>query len=247
MPAKYKFTAAERFAVKDAHKHICFLCRLAFEGYRDWDVDHLIAESTAASELAELRESLALPPDFDVNSFENWVPAHHACNRRKGSLNYNAPIFLTYLNEARKAAPLCRKKAEAFKRTPAFEKLIADLETHGEELLSLPENQTRILDILTRYSQPTFAETTTGEVHELAFTADKSNAFPLITLPVSLTPGWSVSDSNGHVIYVRHESGRFGYTTSDPRPDASWFCGTCGQTGTWNGARCMRCGMFQDD
>ncbi len=247
MPAKYRFTPAERFAVRDAHGHICFLCRLPFGDYRDWEVDHLIAESTTADELAKLSRSLALPADFELNSFENWVPAHRACNNRKRSRNYSAPMFLVFLEEARKAAPLGRKKAAAFKKAPKFEKVIAELETFGHDVLAISENRERILAIMAQYSQPTFAESTTGEVYELPLADDRSQAFALMTLTDSLTPGWSVRSSNGHVTFVQHESGRFGYTTSEPRPDSSWFCGTCGQTGIWHGARCMRCGMLGDD
>jgi hypothetical protein len=35
--------------------------------------------------MARIRAEFALPPDFEINSFANWVPAHRGHNRNKGS------------------------------------------------------------------------------------------------------------------------------------------------------------------
>jgi hypothetical protein len=248
MPAKYRFKAAERHAIWEAHHGICFLCRYPLSDYQDWDVDHLISESTSESELAALRTELDLPRDFTLNAFENWVPAHRACNRQKGSKNYRAPIFLTHIDLARKAGGVARKIEKAIKAKPDAERFFATLETRIEEFTSSPENFARLTGILQHFSQVAFTENEAGEVREVTSENSKLDTFPLVTLPITLTPGWTVDGiRRGDVINVRHESGRYGYMTINPSPDPSWICFNCGQHGIWNGARCMRCGMLQDD
>ncbi len=74
----------ERYAVFNVHHERCWICRnpVAFSAM---EVDHITPESLEGKqELPGILVQLGQPPDFNLNSYENWMPAHRGCNGRKG-------------------------------------------------------------------------------------------------------------------------------------------------------------------
>lgn len=77
-------------------------------------VDHVIPESLARDpdRLAQVLESMGLPKDFDLNSYENLLPACASCNNLKSARSFGAsPIFLAQLQRAKDGADACRMYA----------------------------------------------------------------------------------------------------------------------------------------
>src|SRR5690349_17600689 len=81
---KHVFTEAERYAVWLHHGKRCWLCLEPLDLVAA-TVDHVVAESLTddPTALQETIELYKLPATFNVNSFENWLPAHNHCNQSK--------------------------------------------------------------------------------------------------------------------------------------------------------------------
>jgi 5-methylcytosine-specific restriction endonuclease McrA len=84
--SNYKFKREERFAVFTIHGQSCYVCGDPLT-MKTVEVDHVVPERLAndPNEFAEARSTLGLDPDFNLNSYENWLPACRLCNGRKGS------------------------------------------------------------------------------------------------------------------------------------------------------------------
>jgi len=84
MAKKYQFKQAQRHAVYTAHNEKCYICgdMLTMQTVQ---IDHVIPESIAdkAATLQAACNQLGRPEDFDVNSYENWLPACGRCNLQK--------------------------------------------------------------------------------------------------------------------------------------------------------------------
>ncbi len=108
--SEYQFSAAERWAVFSTHGDTCYLCSKPLD-YTTMQVDHVVPEHLlkAPAELAKVLKSLGLPGDFDINSFENWLPAHGPCNRAKAGMAFTpAPIVVVELEKAARKADQAR-------------------------------------------------------------------------------------------------------------------------------------------
>ena len=85
--AKYSFSAAETFAVWRNNHERCWLCRRPLS-LPDCTVDHVLPERLLSNddERAEVLHQFGLSPSFQINGFENWLPAHSWCNSSKSDL-----------------------------------------------------------------------------------------------------------------------------------------------------------------
>lgn len=76
------------------------------------EVDHIIPESLEndSAKLKAVRVEFGLPEDFDLTSYENWMPACTACNNKKRALVFKStPIVQAQLQRATEKAPVCRE------------------------------------------------------------------------------------------------------------------------------------------
>jgi hypothetical protein len=110
MEKKHAFTPAERWAVFTTHGTAqgtkCWLCSEPLY-FRAMEVDHVLPERLLDDQaaLAETLTTFGLPPNFDLNSFEDWLPAHRHCNLQK--LNHvfrPTPLIQRWLDRARAKA-----------------------------------------------------------------------------------------------------------------------------------------------
>jgi hypothetical protein len=108
---KRGFTAVERWAVYTVHGEKCYMCPRPLD-LRSMQVDHIVPESLLdePKALQHTLEQLGLPPDFQINDFGNWLPAHPDCNNLKSSTPFN-PSLLIQMQLQRAAA-----KAEAARK-----------------------------------------------------------------------------------------------------------------------------------
>jgi len=81
---KQKVSQAERHAVYTAHSEKCYICG-AILTMQTVQIDHVVPEALAndADAFEQARNQLGLPPSFEINSYENWLPACSTCNLDK--------------------------------------------------------------------------------------------------------------------------------------------------------------------
>lgn len=84
--AKHSFTVEERYAVYKTHGRRCYLCGDPVD-MKTVEIDHVIPEVLLdePAELARIMGEFDLPTSFDLNSYDNWMPACRTCNRAKSS------------------------------------------------------------------------------------------------------------------------------------------------------------------
>ncbi|MGJ0393160.1 MAG: HNH endonuclease [Methylocystis sp.] len=93
--SRYQFSAAERYAVWTAHREKCWLCDGAVVSLGEMEVDHIIPEALAGTpQLAQIIADLGRPADFDLNSYENWMPAHPRCNLEKSDVVFEPTALI---------------------------------------------------------------------------------------------------------------------------------------------------------
>lgn len=91
----YKFSSAQRYAIFLTHGMKCYLCEVPLD-LTSMTVDHVIPEHLLATPLLfeTTKSALGLPASFDLNSFENWLPACGSCNRKKGALQFTPSLLI---------------------------------------------------------------------------------------------------------------------------------------------------------
>lgn len=111
---KRAFTAAERWAVWTVHGEKCYL-----DGHPvdllSMQVDHIIPESIAddSQRLAEVLKEFGLPETFELNSYENWMPACGKHNNLKRAMVFKpSPLIQVHLQNAAKKAKKARRIEE---------------------------------------------------------------------------------------------------------------------------------------
>jgi hypothetical protein len=75
-------------------------------------VDHVIPEYLIENEamLKQVLSDYGLSPEFDLNSFENWLPAHGSCNRQKHDHIFRpTPLIQLWIDRARAKAAKARE------------------------------------------------------------------------------------------------------------------------------------------
>lgn len=93
-------------------------------------VDHIIPEHLLDDSIrldAVLRE-FGLPPTFDLNSFENWMPSCPAHNNQKRDAVFEpTPIIQKVLQDAAKKAELARRTAARVITNKRIERAISEI------------------------------------------------------------------------------------------------------------------------
>lgn len=109
--SSYKFSSAERYAVFLAHGRKCYMCSTPLD-LISMEVDHVLPEHLLrdAPALAAAKSALGLPGSFELNSFENWLPACRPCNRTKGAGIFRPSLLVqTQLQRLAKTAGNARR------------------------------------------------------------------------------------------------------------------------------------------
>jgi len=111
---KRKFTPFERYGVFTAHGEKCWMCGKMLD-LASMEVDHVIPESLLErpEELARVLHAFGLPPDFDLQSYQNWLPSCRRCNGKKLAEVFEAtPLIQGELKKAREKAPRAKELAD---------------------------------------------------------------------------------------------------------------------------------------
>ena len=106
-------------------------------------VDHIIPESLLNNDnkRQEIFEIYGLNKEFNINGFENWLPAHNKCNQKKGAsvfkyIPLNAFILEGTISKAKKVLKTSQLIVNNIKK----DKLLAKVEV-ALELNHLTENE----------------------------------------------------------------------------------------------------------
>jgi hypothetical protein len=126
---KYSFSRAERYAIWLNHEKRCWLCR---EPLRliETTIDHVLPEKLLedAAEFRSVVEAYALPEEFNINGFENWLPCHNHCNQSKSSATFEfVPGNKLILDRLIRDAPKVERTANSIKENVTKDKLFANV------------------------------------------------------------------------------------------------------------------------
>jgi len=127
--AKYKFKQNERYAVWLNHEKRCWLCEEQLR-LLDTNIDHILPESLLNNieEKQKVFEELGLTDDFNINGFENWLPAHRHCNQKKGGSKItHIPLTAFILSKTIKKAKKVQRTSEVITENISKDKLIAKI------------------------------------------------------------------------------------------------------------------------
>lgn len=230
--SKYRFSHSERFAVWKTYGYRCFWCREPIE-FKETTVDHVIAESVEENldELSKIKAHYGLPEDFQVNSYENWVPAHSGCNSLKGETVYaSSPAMIAVLDKVQKQAPEARKAQESIERQVRSGRLLAKVGTALEtEELSKDD----LMSLFRATSPPPGASETDPQILKE----------PILRVSAER---WTVVDSARAGMAMVTDGKMVGMTPLSAEADITWMCPTCGSYGPWNGVICLSCGRKSD-
>ncbi len=226
--SKRRFTPHERYAVYTVHGEKCYLCSKPLD-LASFQVDHVLPESLEGDEtrLSGALNLLGLPPSFDLNSYENWMPACGPCNLKKLDTIF-APSLLVQLGlqHAAEGAPKVRDMASRTVGLSAIGKALNCLERASAS----GQLTARHLSAL----------------RPLVATSDANRPPEIVGTPLRLTPLYEVVSEGGGLRMIR---GPYGYGSRPSSPNAHWSfdCPHCGSIAGWNGARCVICGQMSDD
>lgn len=199
-------------------------------------IDHIMPENLLESpeNLENIKRDYKLSHDFNINGFENWVPAHNNCNSRKGTKLYtNSPIFIAALGVVSKKSENIKKEYEKLKSSQhkdnAFAKLMIDLEKNSILYDDLAELYHDLVELLKK--QMPF-----GIVSQVPILKENErNHIPEGAQILSI-------DQNKRYISIVMGDGRRGEVPIDNEPHINWLCPRCKQYGPWNGIICISCG-----
>ena len=133
--AKRRFSYAERYAVWLCHGPKCSWCGKPLQ-LIETTIDHQLPESLLYDEArrAAVFEEYGLPKDFNINGYENWLPAHNHCNQAKGSgTSEFVPGIKKILDRLRAKAKQVERVADSVALNIAKDKVFKTLFTALEE------------------------------------------------------------------------------------------------------------------
>lgn len=133
---------AVRYGVYMAQGRRCHWCPEPL-GWRSLTIDHLVAETTDLADLPRIIAEYALPDDFALEDFRNWVPAHLSCNSSKGKVLYaSGGAMIKMLHDVGNRAEKAKGLAEGYHDAIEGAKTLLDLEQALEsERVSTDEAQ----------------------------------------------------------------------------------------------------------
>ena len=215
----YKFTAAQRFAVYTVHGAVCYLNGepLYLKSMR---IDHVIPRSLKGDRerLSAVLKEYGLPGDFDLNSFENWLPTCDPCNSAKYKEPFRPTLIVQrYIDRARARAAETEALAKRVVRDQAISKALNTVE------MAIDQGQLDLTDLrplLELY-----------EEHQRRAQVREFRVTPQFTI-LHEREGYRLVQTN------------YGIELMTPSTtNLSARCPNCGSNDMWNGPRCLNCGQ----
>jgi len=130
--SKHRFSYIERYALWQVYDGRCFYCEEPLD-FQDMTVDHILPErlSENPAELRRVRQEYEIDanfPDFQINDFTNWVPAHfRKCNIRKGGEILPKRVTLLLLENVQRRIPKVRQALEELSQKRGRSRILGSL------------------------------------------------------------------------------------------------------------------------
>lgn len=225
--AKKAFSATERLAVYTAHGEKCYLCTKPID-LKTMQVDHIIPDSLEGTAgLVEVLIQLGLPSTFNLQSYENWLPACGPCNNlKKDQVFEPVPIVLVLLKKAAEKASNAQAMAAKAVSEQQVQKALNTLE--------------RAMN-----NDALFGEETKAQLAALFRFQTNYRAPEMVGRPVLVSPGLELLAEKDAFRIVRGPYG-VGGGPSTNQVSPAMQCPNCGFH-YFNGARCILCGLMDDD
>lgn len=227
---RYRFSSSERYAIYAIHGPNCYLCSTPID-FRSMSVDHVLPASLPSNHklYAECLSDYGLPPTFNVDSFENWLPSCAKCNSEKGAHPFRpTPIIQRYLQRAIDSAIEVRRLVDTTISNQKIQNALAMVET-GIESGKIDDET--IAALIPNYRQ----------WHTKIDDVDNVQG------ELRLTPDITVLYTAAYYKVVRASAGGVGYVPTTRALHSSFYCGNCGSLGPWNGSICLSCNMLVSD
>jgi hypothetical protein len=198
----------------------------------DTEIDHVIPERLAGTvELPLVRKALGLDAAFDLFSYENLLPSHRGCNRRKSGHVFKPSPMIQFeieraIDKKKLVVQLIEKTEKKRKKDSVFADALILIEA-GE----FDQNDIKLFQA---------AELSIREVSESYREPERTGQ------PLMLTPQLEIISQDQFRAIARHPSGRIGAVPVGDHIDPSFLCANCGVT-AWSGAMCIQCGMMDED
>ncbi|MFG2434649.1 HNH endonuclease [Streptomyces sp. NPDC048508] len=230
--AKHTFSATERYAVFTVHGGRCYMCRDIVD-MATFQVDHVIPESLADSpaQLEAAKEQLGRPARYELNSYENWLPACVRCNNLKWDRVWDPSLLVQlWLQRAADRAAKARAHAKETIHRVAVTKALNLLE-RAVAADRLTAKQKQCLEpLVENYSH---------------WRSDDSDPQVVRLTPTYEAPLLEVLSDNESIRVVRGPYGVGGGPSPNRQQSAAPPC-SCGSY-FFNGARCVVCGQLDAD
>lgn len=186
--SRYKFSSEERWAIFLVHGEKCYMCKVPI-AFTTMVVDHVLPEylldNPAACSAA--KSKLGLPSSFELNSFENWLPACSACNGTKSSVQFEpSPLIQLLLQKLAAKADEARAVSAGVVRTNQVAKALNVLERAHESGIKLEGETLKRLSVLLQF---TSARELVGRGQPLRLTP----YFQLVTTTVKDALDWGAT------------------------------------------------------
>ena len=198
------------------------------------EIDHIVPESLKDDELAfaEARRQLGLQDDFDVNSFENWMPACRSCNSKKSKMLWHPSLQVQLvLQRAGQKASEVKKNANTLVSDRRLYSALSAL-TRANEQGELPEDVKEQLRPLVMFN---------AETREKKPVDD-----PVVVTPTYSVPMYEVLSNDGNIEVVRGPHGIGGGPPVTKEIPSGMRCSNCGFP-FFEGIRCAICGQLNCD
>lgn len=252
--SKHQFSQSERFAVFSTHLAKCYMCSSPVD-LQTMQVDHIIPESLQNDQarLQAVRKDFDLQDEFDLNSYENWLPSCGPCNTSKGSEVFRStPLIQRQLDRAAAKADKAREFAKKTVANAALGRAINTICRANEDTKLTLEHLQPIINSM-REHNPTIFQ---GALDSFGATGDGSDKGSLglmivnrLPAEIGLTPFHKIVVENERlsIVSTPYGTGFVPKAQNGAPVHASFYCGNCGSLGPWNGARCLSCGHLNDD
>jgi len=252
--SKYSFSQSERFAVFATHGPTCYICRCPID-LQTMHVDHIIPEHLPdeRERFEAVLRDFDLPADFNVNSFENWLPSCAPCNVKKGSLVFRVTLLAQInLDRATKKAESAREHARKTVESAVLTKAVNTICRANESTTLTAEILKPIVESMREHNPSLFKGFLDLFSGGGVGSDDGRLGFGMVrSVParIPLTPFHTILAEEEWRLIVSAPYG----TGFVPKPiegapiDGSFYCGHCGSVGPWSGARCLSCGYLSDE
>lgn len=124
-----RFDPAARFGVWSAHEGRCFWCG-ELVAFKDMQLDHVLPRTLSRNpeKLRRAVEQYGLSAEFEIESYDNWVPSCARCNGRKANhLLKSSPAMVHAMSMVEMRARMARDNAERIRADSRKAKVAAVL------------------------------------------------------------------------------------------------------------------------